>query len=246
MAFPAGWPPRPASGLRSIRFYQAATAASANFSDNAYLFSDGITANTFKETPYLDPGEEATPAPLGVNDPIFNAGGSPVGTGRNPGDAIPFNPNLFLRGVGGASNFTLAGTTITFNDPTPTKLFTRDLGGKEIRIIGATSAGNDGTFRIATVPSPHSLTWENAGGASEVFAASGTYRIRTIDDAPPKEMIWAGTIRVIAETADVEISFDGVNVHGIIPAGTTHTYRNRYEAGIALRGVGATFTVEAW
>ncbi len=247
--FPEGWPPRPASGRRSIRFYQAATTATADFADSAYLFVDGITANTFKPTTVLTAGDEKKPTPIGVSDPIWDAGDSPLGTGRNPGDAYPFTPNLFLRQKGGATAFTLSGTTITLDanpDPSP-RLWDRDLVGKEIVIRDATTAGNDGTFRISAVLSPRQLTYENALGATESFAAATHYRIRTVSEAVPKAMIWAGTIRIInTGGGDLEISFDGVNVHGLVPSGEIFTYRNRFEAGVAVRENGVSFVIEAW
>ena len=49
--------------------------------------------------------------------------------------------------------------------------------------------------------------------------------------------------------ADIELSFDGTTVHGIVPAGTTRLYDKRREAGISLRGVAlavVAFEVEAW
>jgi hypothetical protein len=159
-----------------------------------------------------------------------------------------FNPNLFLRGTGGTSAFVLSGSTITFTDPDATKKFDQGLVGKEIQIVGATTPGNNGpAFRIRSVPTPNSLTWENAAGASETFAGAGTYRIRTVNDKVPKAMLWAQTIRVInAGGGDLEISFDGVNVHGLVPAGLINVYRNRFEAGIAIRGNGVSYVIEAW
>lgn len=50
MALPVGWPPRPASSLRSIRFFTSGTTTGA-FSDNAFLFKDGAGANTLVPTP---------------------------------------------------------------------------------------------------------------------------------------------------------------------------------------------------
>jgi hypothetical protein len=248
MAFPEGWPPRPASGRRSIRFFiDTGVNATADFADNAYLFSDGISANTFKQTTTLTAGDEKKPTPVGAPDPIFDAGGSPLGTGRHPGDAYSFNPNLFMRQLGGATAFAFAGSTVTLTDPAPTRDFDRDLVGKDIRIQNATTGGNDGTFRISNVLSTRILTYENATGATESFAAGTDYRIRTISEAVPKEMIWAGTIRVInTGGGDLELSFDGVNVHGLVPSGESHTYRNRFEAGIAVRAAGVSFVIEAW
>jgi len=86
------------------------------------------------------------------------------------------------------------------------------------------------------------------------FYATGAATANFVDNefafeiagSSPSDQGWAGTILVRAVSAAVEISFDGTNVHGYIPAGEVTTYRNRYEGGIAVRGVGATFYVEAW
>jgi hypothetical protein len=47
---------------------------------------------------------------------------------------------------------------------------------------------------------------------------------------------------------DLEFSFDGTNVHGIVLAGQSADFSNRREAAIAVRGVGGntTFVIEAW
>jgi len=76
MALPAGWPPRPAEGRRSFRFYKTGTAT-ANFSDNAYLFVDGVGANTLTPLPYVAPGSN-TPVAIGAQ---------PLGTGQDGHDA---------------------------------------------------------------------------------------------------------------------------------------------------------------
>lgn len=133
MPLPTNWPPRVASGVRSIRYYKTA-AATANFPDNAYLFIDGVGANPYTSLPVVSGGNTALPL-------------TPTGTG----------------------------------------------------------VSSDGTAA----------------------------------------MIWAGTIRVTAVGGDIEFSFDGTNVHGKVLSGNSAVYRNRYEAGIALRGAG-TFIVEAW
>ena len=85
MALPTSWPPRPASGRRSIRFYAAGTS-SANFSDNAYLFFDGAGANTFVPTPKIGWGDISTVVAVGsIPDRSVGGGkgGSPQGTGGN-------------------------------------------------------------------------------------------------------------------------------------------------------------------
>jgi hypothetical protein len=149
MAFPAAWPPRVSSGVRSIRFYRGGTAT-ANFADNAFMFLDGVGANTITPAPYVPAGSSVQ----------FNAPLAPTGTGGGP-------------------------------------------------------AGSD--------PS----------------------------QAPPtvSPMLWSGNVRVCNDgSGDLEFSFDGTNVHGRLKSGEQFQYRNRYEAGIAIRGVSATplFRVEAW
>lgn len=57
---------------------------------------------------------------------------------------------------------------------------------------------------------------------------------------------WSKGIRVTATGGDMEISFDGTNVHGKIKSGATAEYWDRCEAGIAIRGNTFTFIIEAW
>ena len=68
MAFPATWPPQPATGRRSLRFYIGGTAT-ANYSDRAYIFADQVGANTNTPTPVVQPGTHDTvsfpPGPYG-------------------------------------------------------------------------------------------------------------------------------------------------------------------------------------
>lgn len=63
-------------------------------------------------------------------------------------------------------------------------------------------------------------------------------------DDDPKPMIWSEYILVDNQGAsDIEFSFDGVNVAGIVPAGTIREME-RSEAGIAVRGgVAATGSI---
>jgi len=59
--------------------------------------------------------------------------------------------------------------------------------------------------------------------------------------------IWAGTIRVFNDGgSDLQVSFDGTNIHGIVKSGTNSLYRDRYEAGISVLGTGVAFRIEAW
>jgi len=70
--------------------------------------------------------------------------------------------------------------------------------------------------------------------------------------AGPPPMAWCGAIQIEIEAgAILEFSFDGETVHGKITGGTAEPFRNeyrdRYEAGIAVKGdVGAAFVIEVW
>jgi hypothetical protein len=90
VTFPAsGWPPRPASSSRSIRFFKTGTTT-ANWSDNAFLFIDTVGANTYIPTPVLAPGSLAVVA-VGVRNSVGVAGaaGSPMGAGQSSLDVLP-------------------------------------------------------------------------------------------------------------------------------------------------------------
>lgn len=236
MPFPTGWPAPFPTGRRSIRFLRTGTAT-ANYSDNAFLFIDDAGANPFTPTPYVEPGDELK---------SIQTVKLPLGTGRDPRDAY-FHPKEFQRGTGGTGNaFTKSGSTMTFTSFTASPKFDQDLVGKEIRVTGSTSGGNNGTFTITSVVNDYTITWENSAGVAEAFPSGGAYRIRRIVVAPPKAYIWSGNI-LVRNTggADLTISFDGTTDHGIIGSAATVIYRERYEAGIALKGSG-TFQVEAW
>lgn len=145
MALPPGWPPRPATNHRSIRFYKSGLAT-ANFADNAYLFYDSPSANTYTTSPIVPPGSLV---PVALGD--ATKGGTPA-------------------------------------------------------------IGPDTT------------------------------------DPGYKPMIWANTMMIFNDGgADLEISFDGTNVHDKVTiADKVHVCRNRHEAGISVRGAGASFRVVAW
>jgi hypothetical protein len=82
MSLPTGWPPRPATGLRSIRVFLSGTSLTANFADNAYLFNSITGANTFLPTPIVpEPlGPGLTPTAVGTTQTtgVPMGGGSPV------------------------------------------------------------------------------------------------------------------------------------------------------------------------
>lgn len=85
MPFPTGWPPRFPSGVRSIRFFKAATATAA-YSDRAYLFFDEPGANPYSPLPAIRPGED-------VSAPDYSGPHTvpptPAGTGQHGDDPHP-------------------------------------------------------------------------------------------------------------------------------------------------------------
>lgn len=70
----------------------------------------------------------------------------------------------------------------------------------------------------------------------------------TISVGTRQGYVWMANIRICNDGgAALEYSFDGTNVHGkILATDAPVIYRARYEAGIAVRGNGATFRIEAW
>jgi hypothetical protein len=85
MAFPVGWPPRPASGVRSIRFYTRGIPT-PDFADNAYLFVDGVGANPFLPVSSVRPGEDVS-APDYAGPHVVPS--EPMGTSQRGDDPKP-------------------------------------------------------------------------------------------------------------------------------------------------------------
>jgi hypothetical protein len=87
MAFPTNWPPRPSSGVRSIRVYIADTLAPGGaFSDNAYLFAEQTGANPFSPLPGVRPGEDVSAPDYGGPHEVPEV---PAGAGVQPPGAPP-------------------------------------------------------------------------------------------------------------------------------------------------------------
>lgn len=60
-------------------------------------------------------------------------------------------------------------------------------------------------------------------------------------------LVFSGSIRIYNDGGgDLEFSFDGTNVQGVVKASKDALYNFRYEAGIAVRGAGIAFRIEAW
>jgi len=97
-------------------------------------------------------------------------------------------------------------------------------------VVAPGSAGSSGFPATVGVGTP-------MGGQAGLPAAQAT----------PVTTQASHSIRVSNEGAsELEFSFDGVTVHGALLAGEKVVYLDRYETGIAVRGDGMAFRIEAW
>jgi len=96
------------------------------------------------------------------------------------------------------------------------------------------------------VPLPVVVPGSNAPVVVPNEAGTGLATPTSTGAEGPVAQIWAGNIRITATTADLEFSFDGVTVQGLVKAGESVLYRQRFESGIAVRGIGSVFRIEAW
>jgi len=113
-AFPTGWPPRPASHVRSVRVYAEGTTT-GDWASNAILFNSLVSANTFKPTPYRRPGD---PSPISYGDQQLP--GTPAGGRSIPQDAIVGNPLSYPRGGERPAEPQIwVGTLALINDGSP-------------------------------------------------------------------------------------------------------------------------------
>lgn len=75
----------------------------------------------------------------------------------------------------------------------------------------------------------------------------GAVRAKTLPVPPPKLALYCTGIGILnLGGSPIEFSFDGTNVHGVVPGNSYRQYTDRREAGIALRGAGMAFRLEAW
>lgn len=94
---------------------------------------------------------------------------------------------------------------------------------------------------LTTVPKGPVGTGRNVHDATDLGGGSRSAVI--------KPAIWSHSIRICNDSSspnELEFSFDGMNVAGVLLAGETVVYRNRHEAGICVRGSGTVFRIEAW
>jgi hypothetical protein len=254
VAFPTGWPPPPAPARGpSLRFF-VEDSATASFEDRAYIFSQQGGANPLKPLPVVsskytpdhasapvaDPAPSATAVHAAVREDAANEF-----PGAFTSPSIPRNLTVtFAAGWQGGA-VTVVGTDIY--DQPQNEVFAS--------APGFTIAGLK-TFKTVTAASKAAV----AGAADTASIGTGP-RTVTFADVPqnPAGMVKTGsepgylyssTIRIVNDEAAagvvLEVSFDGVNVHGSIKPTEQLIYRGRAEAGIAVRGNGANFRIEAW
>ena len=68
MPYPLNWPPLPASGSRSIRFFKSETATT-DYADNAFIFIDDVGANTYTVIPTVRYGDVTSVINIGAASP---------------------------------------------------------------------------------------------------------------------------------------------------------------------------------
>lgn len=209
MPFPASWPPRPPSGLRSIRFFVEGTATAA-FSDRAYMLLDAIQV--------LDYVAQAAAFTLGE-----------VITGQVSGATaiVLSDANAGLTGT-----LTLRAVTGVFN---PSEQLLGSVSGD------ATSNG------VTRAPASTFTPLPAVDPAVPTVVPPTPYGSGAASGGSPAPEIWAQTFRICNDGgAALEYSFDGTSVQGKLLATEQVIFRVRHEAGIAVRGLGAAFRIEAW
>lgn len=74
--------------------------------------------------------------------------------------------------TGSGDSFSGTAPSMTLTDAGAA--FVTGMIGQDVVIAGSTTPGNDGTFTITGVPTPTSITYQNASGAAEAFAGTWT------------------------------------------------------------------------
>lgn len=88
----------------------------------------------------------------------------------------------------------------------------------------------------------YSLRFYKTGTATANFSDNAF--IFSHPDGTGKEA-FSQCFRIVATSSALEFSFDGINVHGKVPASNEFFYFDRHEGGICIRG-GGTYEIEAW
>jgi hypothetical protein len=94
--------------------------------------------------------------------------------------------------TGTGDSFAFGAGIVTLTDAAA--LFTPNMVGSTITVVGATSPANDGTYLVASVPTTSTLTFANPAGVAEAFV--GTWHVSDAAFALEADGIRAVTLRL--------------------------------------------------
>lgn len=115
--------------------------------------------------------------------------------------------------------------------------------------------GSVGDQSLQVPPSPKVSPGQEVGSGRGVSAVVSSPQGGQRDVAPasqstPVTAQAAYAIRISNDGSGVlELSFDGVSIHGVLLSGETREWRRRFEPGVAVRGRSTdtpNFRIEAW
>ncbi len=264
--FPIGWPPRPASSVRSVRFFISGTAT-ANFSENAYLFTSGNKAYATIGGVDVNGIVLANADTAGAIGNLFTIEVIIPAGGPNALSAI-FDPNDATRIIVSLATLASGAPDGAANTATLVAAAVNALAGITAVVFGTGNTAltqpeirknffGGGSIVTPTPNISHGATTTAVRVGNSVAPGSpmgtGQGPVSVFDPySSPEPMVWANTILVSNDdgtaTNTLEFSFDGINVHGRVRGGETLTFRERREAGIAIRlGAGTpAFRIHAW
>jgi len=253
MPFPLGWPPRPATSVRSLRFYVTGTAT-ANFRDNAFLFRDANKALTVLGT--------TLNGRVLVN---YDTAGL-IGNSINIEVVVPLTGGPLPLAATIANNLITVRLAIDASNGLVAASNTATLVAAAVNALAGITAVATGTG-AESLGAPEEVTPLHFGGAMPVIPTPRVPRGGASTRAVAGDSVitgspqggganldpitqihhWSHTIRIVNTGAAImTYSFDGINIHGTIPALVPEVImRYRYEAGIAVAG-SAAFVVDAW
>jgi len=276
MAFPASWPPRPPSGRRSIRFFVRGTATALfadsafllldgvqsvayatvqklNYKLQATNFTVGetITGQISFATGvvYLDADAGATGTltlrgVTGVFNPLEQILGSITGNATTDGAATTPAFTVGETITGQTSGATAVVSSAVAGLLTLTSVVGEFLASEHV--LGSVSGDALTSGLLAHPANPYAPLPVITSGVPTVVPPV-PFGTGVATGGTPAPMIWAQTFRICNDGGGtLEYSYDGTNVHGKLLATQQIIARCRSEAGIALRGLGAVYRVEAW
>lgn len=262
MPFPLGWPPRPASGQRSIRFAANGTST-ANFFDSAFLFAVANQATA------MIGGADVNGSVLVSVDAAGAAGNAFTIQVVIPTTGHPVA--LSAAYVPATSTDIVVTLATTASGQLNTAANTATLVTAAVTALALVTALANGTGATALSKAEAQKGFSGGGGAQALATpyinpgqATATVRVgspmgsgsRDVSPTDPYAasvpMAFASTILIKNDDATATntllYSFDGINTHGIVRGGETEILRYRAEAGVCVRAGAGTpaFRIVAW